>query len=83
MADKVVIPLDCKGRNAARVEVLTVPVRVGVNIAAQPDGKSINISIVGCPHCRGGWCNASGPPTSENVRCPFSLTLPGTMDLKR
>lgn len=85
----IVFPIQCRGRNESREEVLLQPIEAKVRIF-QPNGNETTIStIVECLHNTGGHgdrCKASHPgidKIGEGIGCPYSLEIPFTLDQRR
>ena len=81
-------PIECKGRNLLRKDVLSEPVRVLVEIFKSPDSNTIS-SNVECPYNIGGHgdrCKASHPEVDKKevgVSCPYSFDIPYAIDKQR
>ncbi|MEK6854931.1 MAG: hypothetical protein AABX73_01795 [Nanoarchaeota archaeon] len=82
---KQTFPIQCKGRDANGLEVLTEPVNVNVKIHKSPGSNTIS-SNVECPYNTGGHgqrCKASHPDVDkvgEGVGCPYSFDIPYALE---
>ncbi|MBU1199754.1 MAG: hypothetical protein KKF46_05555 [Nanoarchaeota archaeon] len=82
---EAVFPIQCKGRDIDRKEVLDEPVDVKVKIYKRPGSNDLS-SEVECPYIRGGHgdrCKASWAETGKHVSgigCPYSFDVPYAFD---
>lgn len=85
---EMVFPIQCRGYDKAREEVLQKPVSAKVKVY-QPPGDEKNISLsVDCVHNTGGHgqrCKASHldkDKVGKGVGCPYSVDIPYVFDKK-
>ena len=86
---EMVFPIQCRGRDRAKKEVLSEPVAVKVKVS-QSIGDEKNISIdVECPYNTGGHgqrCKALHPKVDKvgkkGVGCPYGLDIPYALDMR-
>ena len=80
------LTIRCKGRNAARKEVLPEPVYVIVTIAQPAENENDIFLSVECPHNTGGHgqrCKASHPEidkVGDGIACPYAVDIPYASD---
>lgn len=81
-------PIECRGRNLLRKEVLPEPVLVLVEIFKFSGSNHLS-SIVECPYNTGGHgdrCKASHPEVDKKevgISCPYSFDIPYAIDKQK
>ena len=80
-----IFPIECRGRNEKKEEVLETSIEAKVKISKSP-GSNILSSIVECQYNTGGHgqrCKASHPEVDkvgEGILCPYAFDIPYAFD---
>jgi hypothetical protein len=85
---EAIFPIQCRGRDSVRKEVLTEAVQVEICVSKSAgNNTSISLSVRKCPFNTGGHgqrCKASHPAVDkvgEGIFCAYAVDIPYTVDL--